>query len=57
MRQLEYLMLDKQDITKICGKIKTTQLLKETGFDLKTLRKNIDKSFYFRDKYILVENR
>lgn len=50
-----YLMLDKDDITKICGVISRKEVLKEIG--MPALKKHLVNGleFPFRGKYVLVE--
>ena len=49
----DYLMLDKDDITKVCGVISSREILKEmTSSKFRSLLAN---GKLFRDKYILIE--
>lgn len=51
-----YLMLDKDDITKVCGTITRKEFLEETGFSQSKASSFIMYGRVFRDKYILVED-
>lgn len=53
---MNYLMLDKDDITKSYGKISKKELLKELGFKEYQLVSFLNNQGIFREKYILVED-
>ena len=53
---MNYLMLDKDDITKSYGKISKKKLLKELGFKEYQLVSFLNNQGIFREKYILVED-
>lgn len=50
---VDYLMLDKDDITKVCGVISSKEILKEMTSS--KFRSMLINGKFFRDKYILVE--
>lgn len=52
---ITYLMLDKDDITKVCGTIAKVDFMNELHFNEYEARNFIDNSHCFRDRYILVE--
>lgn len=51
-----YLMLDKDDITNVCGKISTKELIKELNLTHSQLSTFIILNKIFRNRYILVED-
>ncbi len=53
---MNYLMLDKDDITKSYGKISKKELLKELDFKEYQLVSFLNNQGVFREKYILVED-
>lgn len=53
---MNYLMLDKDDITKSYGKISKKELLKELDFKEYQLVSFLNNQGIFRGKYILVED-
>lgn len=50
-----YLMLDKDDITKVCGEISDKQLYEELNFNSNQLQNYLSVGKLFRDTYVLVE--
>ena len=50
------LMLDKDDITNVCGKITTTQLRDELKISMHQLKNFLDFEKLYKGKYILVED-
>ena len=53
---MEYLMLDKDNITKVCGSIETQELKKELNITSADVGKYVAYGKIFRGKYILIEN-
>lgn len=51
------LMLDKDDITIVCGKITTTQLKKELNLTKHQLANFLDFGKLYKGKYILIEDK
>ncbi|WP_050638460.1 hypothetical protein [Candidatus Stoquefichus sp. SB1] len=55
--RINYLLLDKDDITKICGIISRQQAMKELGYNDHQFKHFVDYSKIFKKKYILVEEK
>lgn len=53
---MKYLMLDKDDITKVCGTITTKELMNELGKSLTGINAFINQGKMLRNRYILVED-
>lgn len=53
---ITYLMLDKDDITRVCGTITRKEFLKDTGFSKSKANIFIMYGRIYKDKYILVED-
>lgn len=53
---MNYLMLDKSDITKVCGNISHIEIMKETNMNKNQLSNFLSHERLFRNKYILVED-
>lgn len=53
---MNYLLLDKNDITKVCGEITYKELIDELKCTKYQLHRFIFLGNIFRDKYIIVEN-
>ena len=53
---MKYLMLDKDDITKVCGTITTKELMNELGKSLSGINAFINQGKMLRNRYILVED-
>lgn len=52
---VKYLLLDKDDITRVCGLISRQEAMKELGFTPSAFNNFIAHARLFRNKYILVE--
>ena len=51
-----YLMLDKDDITNVCGTITPKEVCKELGLTTNQFNNFVSMGKIFRDKYILIED-
>jgi len=53
---MQYLMLDKNNITKVCGTIETQELKKELNTTSDGVAKYVAFGKIFREKFILIED-
>lgn len=54
MKELNYLLLDKDDITKVCGVVSHQELMKEMTYN--RLQNMLGESLIYKEKYILIED-
>lgn len=56
-RRINYLLLDKDDITFVCGIISCQQAMKELGYDNQQFENMLKGQRIFKNKYVLVEEK
>ena len=55
--RINYLMLDKDDITKICGIISRQQAMKELNYNHQQFENLLKGQRLFKNKFVLVEEK
>lgn len=54
-KRVNYLLLDKEDITNICGIISRKDAMRELGYNHNQFENFLKYQRLFKDKYVLVE--